>query len=461
MAVGEVTAGEAVLNGELSNGVLNGHVNGHTNGHTNGLVAPERPSSGIKVIIVGAGFGGLTAAIECHRQGHTVEMYESFRELKVLGDIISFGSNAGRIYRRWFTSSGDRISDRLDKLSIKLQNYGFNIHKYTGELIMNQRTPPSDPDAPVFNGHRGEIHATVFNYVKDELAIPIHLGCRITKYFETETEAGIVLDTGERATADVVIGADGVRSKARELVLGYVDAPKSSGYAVFRAWFPNTDMLADPETRRFCENGDTFNGWIGPDVHFLFSTIKNGSDCCWVLTHVDEHDIEESWSFPGKLEDVYKVFEGWDPLCKRIVSKTPEDKLVDWKLVYRDPLPRWVSDGGRTMLLGDSAHPFLPTSAQGATQAMEDGVTIAICLREAGKANITAATRAFQDIRYDRVKAVQKTGETTRDMWHKADWDKVKANPESMAMPREDWILGHDSEKHAEDVIAETLRKFS
>ena len=104
----------------------------------------------------------------------------------------------------------------------------------------------------------------------------------------------------------------------------------------------------------------------------------------------------------GKLEDVYKVFEGWDPLCKKIVSKTPEEKLVDWKLVYRDPLPRWVSDGGRTCLLGDSAHPFLPTSAQGATQATEDGVTVAICLREAGKSNVQAALRAFQDIQIGR-----------------------------------------------------------
>lgn len=125
--------------------------------------------------------------------------------------------------------------------------------------------------------------------------------------------------------------------KARTLVLGYEDKPKSSGYAVWRAWFPNTDMKADPRTAQFCDNGDTFNGWIGPDVHFLFSTIKNGSDCCWVLTHRDEHDIEESWSFPGRLEDVYKVLEGWDPMCKAIVEKTPS--LVDWKLVYRDPLP--------------------------------------------------------------------------------------------------------------------------
>jgi len=377
---------------------------------------PDRKPTGINVVIVGAGFGGLCAAIECYRQGHQVQIYESFQELKVLGDIISFGSNAGRIFRRWFTSDGKRISDRFDPLSIKLQNYGFNIHKWTGELVMNQRTPPPHEDAPVFNGHRGELHEVLFNYVKDELHIPINLGCRIDKYWETESQAGITLDSGENICADVVIGADGVRSKARELVLGYVDKPKSSGYAVFRAWFPNKDMLADPETAHFCNNGDTFNGWIGPEVHFLFSTIKNGSDCCWVLTHLDDADIEESWSFPGKLEDVYKVFEGWDPMCKRIVSKTPEEKLVDWKLVYRDPLPRWVSDGGRTMLLGDSAHPFLPTSAQGATQAMEDGVTIAICLREAGKNNIPAATRAFEDIRYERVKAVQKTGETTRDV---------------------------------------------
>jgi len=112
----------------------------------------------------------------------------------------------------------------------------------------------------------------------------------------------------------------------------------------------------------------------------------------------DEADIDESWSFPGKLEDVYKVLEGWDPICKAIVEKTPS--LVDWKLVYRDPLPRWVSDKGRIALLGDSAHPFLPTSAQGATQAMEDGVVIAVCLRKAqSKGRIPTAVRAYQDIR--------------------------------------------------------------
>jgi 2-polyprenyl-6-methoxyphenol hydroxylase-like FAD-dependent oxidoreductase len=268
------------------------------------------------------GFGGLTAAIECHRQGHNVAIYENFPELKSLGDIISFGPNAGRIFYRW----GDKgsIAQQMRDVSIDLQEYGFNIHKWTGELVCNQKSPPRVEESPVFNGHRGELHEIVFNHASKDLGIPIHLGCRVVGYFEDANKAGIELEDGRRITGDIVIGSDGVRSKARELVLGYTDKPKSSGYAVFRAWFPNTDMIKDPETAHFCNNGDTFNGWIGPDVHFLFSTIKNGSDCCWVLTHKDDHDIDESWSFPGKLEDVYKVFEGWDPLCKRIVSKTPE-----------------------------------------------------------------------------------------------------------------------------------------
>ncbi|EPE02439.1 fad binding domain protein [Ophiostoma piceae UAMH 11346] len=415
--------------------------------------------TGIKVIVVGAGFGGLTAAIECHRQGHDVEIYENFPELKVLGDIISFGSNAGRIFHRWGAQPGD-VAKRLRKVSIDLSKYGFRIHKYdTGEVVLHQKTPPPAEDAPVFNGHRGELHQIVFEHARDELHIPIHLGQHVEEYFEDGAQAGIKLKDGRKVYGDVVVGADGVRSKARTLVLGYEDKPKSSGYAVWRAWFSNKDMIADPRTREFCANGDTFNGWIGPDVHFLFSTIKGGSDCCWVLTHRDEHDIKESWSFPGKLEDVYKVLEGWDPTCKAIVEKTPS--VVDWKLVYRDPLPTWTSKQGRIILLGDAAHPFLPTSTQGATQAMEDGTTLAVCLRRAGKGNVPAALRVHQEIRYERVRAVQKTGETTRDKWHNTDWDKVKQDANAIALPREDWIHAFDAETHAEDVYDEILGKVS
>ncbi|KAI1340256.1 FAD/NAD(P)-binding domain-containing protein [Xylariaceae sp. FL0016] len=419
----------------------------------------SKPKSGIKVIIVGAGFGGLGAAIECHRQGHDVEIYESFPELKQLGDIISFGPNAGRIFHRW--ANGD-VTRRMRPLSIDLRKYGFNIHKYdTGEIVINQKTPEYSVEAPNFNGHRGELHEVVFSHAKDDLGIPIHLGQKILNYFEDEKESGIVLASGEKVTADVVLAADGVRSKARKIVLGYEDKPKSSGYAVWRAWFSNEEMLADPLTAEFCNNGDTFNGWIGPDMHLLFSTIKNGSDCCWVLTHPDEHDIDESWSFPGKLSEVKEAIKDWDPMCTRIISKTPEEALVDWKLVYRDPLPTWVSPKGRILLLGDSAHPFLPTSAQGATQALEDGVNIAVCLRRGGKDNVPISVRAHEKIRYERVRETQKTGESTRDMWHKTDWAQVKKNPEMIQFPRQDWIFNFDTEKNAEETYDEVVRELS
>ncbi|KAF4957337.1 hypothetical protein FSARC_11336 [Fusarium sarcochroum] len=416
--------------------------------------------SSIKVIIVGAGFGGLTAAIECHRQGHHVEIYESFAELKVLGDIISFGSNAGRIFYRW---SDGEIVDRLRPLCINLQDYGFRIHKWdTGEVVYHQKRPPPNPEAPVLNGHRGELHQVIFNYARDELGIPIHLGQRVSEYFENEHNAGIILNNGEKAS-DIrpvlyaMVTNFCSRSKARELVLGYIDKPKSSGYAIWRAWFSNKDMIADPRTKEFCENGDTFNGWIGQDVHFLFSTLKGGKDCCWVLTHKDDHDIDESWSFPGKIEEVLELLKDWDPTCRAIVEKTPS--LVDWKLVYRDPLPTWISKHGRIALLGDAAHPFLPTSAQGATQAMEDGVTIAVCLKRAGRDNIPGALKAHQSLRYDRVRAVQKTGESTRDLWHNTDWDKVKKDPSSIGFPREDWIHKFDAERYAEETFDSVFEK--
>lgn len=215
----------------------------------------DTPKTGIKVIVVGAGFGGLTAAIECHRQGHDVRIYESFPALKSLGDIISFGANAGRIFYRW---NDGKIAEKLQTLSHNLNDYGFRIHKYdTGEVVLTQPPAPKRPTAPVFNGHRGELHEVVFRYA-EELGIQIHLGARVKRYFEDVGKAGVELESGEtvyhhqiltiekkknglvltkgKVFGDVVLGADGVRSKARELVLGYDDKPKSSGYAIWRAW---------------------------------------------------------------------------------------------------------------------------------------------------------------------------------------------------------------------------------
>ena len=143
-------------------------------------------------------------------------------------------------------------------------------------------------------------------------------------------------------------------------------------------------------------------------------------------------------------------------MLQKILNATPSP-LIDWKLVYRDPLPTWISPNRRIALIGDAAHPFLPTSIQGASQAMEDGATMAVCLTRAGKSHIQEAVAAFEALRYERVRAAQKTGEQTRDTWHKANWDHVKKNPESMKLKRESWLLDFDAEKYAEENYAPTV----
>jgi hypothetical protein len=91
---------------------------------------------------------------------------------------------------------------------------------------------------------------------------------------------------------------------------------------------------------------------------------------------------------------------------------------------------------------------------------MEDGATIAVCLTRSGKSNVQEAVAVFEALRYERVRAAQKTGEKTRDDWHKADWKAAKANPESMMLKREEWLLNFDAEEYAEKYYTGTAARL-
>ncbi|KAM7218857.1 hypothetical protein V8F06_005737 [Rhypophila decipiens] len=407
----------------------------------------------IKIIIVGAGFAGLTAALELSRKGFSVLLLEKASIISQLGDIISFGQNSSRFFHNW-----PGIWDKLSPIIHKAEEVHY--HDWTGKFVTTQSFKQEHAAwGPRVNGHRGEIHKILFDFAKEQKNIEILLGKNIVDYFETEDGefAGVRTDQGEVLTADLVLAAEGVRSRGRKLVLGFEDKPLPSGYAVYRAWYPADKLLENPITKHLVENGDSHYAWIGRDVHFLSAAIHDGKQMSWVCTHKDEGDIEESWSFPGDYRDVATLLEGWDPVVTELVKATPEDRLFDYKLVFRDPLPRFVSlpvdgrGGGRTALIGDAAHPFLPTSIQGASQAMEDGVVLAACLDvvQVDKKRVKEAVKVWEKLRYDRVHEVQKTGVQTREQWHKADWEAIWKNPESMHLKREQWILDFDAEKDA------------
>ncbi|KAK4247597.1 hypothetical protein C7999DRAFT_41135 [Corynascus novoguineensis] len=418
---------------------------------------PRLPPSGISVIIVGAGFAGLTAAIECHRKGHSVVLLEKAAELRPLGDIISFGQNSSRFFDKW-----PGVREALEPLVHKSE--AVNFFSWDGRFVTTQSFAEEHRAwGSRVNGHRGEIHAAVLRHALD-CGINVRLGRNVVRYFEEEdgSLAGVETDDGERLTADVVLAAEGVRSRGRQLVLGFDDRPQPSGYAVYRAWFPADEVRKNEKTRHLVEHGDSHNGWIGQDVHFLAAAIKDGREMSWVCTHKDEGGIEESWQFPGRIDDVLKVVKGWDPVVVELVKMTPPERLFDYKLVFRDPLPTFISPKARTALIGDAAHPFLPTSIQGASQAMEDGVALAACLDRAGKGRVQEALRVWERIRYERVHKIQLTGITTREQWHKADWDAISKNPESLHLKREAWILNFDAEADAYasyDAVRDELEK--
>ncbi|KAK3388326.1 hypothetical protein B0T20DRAFT_365128 [Sordaria brevicollis] len=469
------------------------------------------PPTTLHILIVGAGFAGLSAAIECHRKGHRVTLFEkvsSIEDITRYGDIISFDPNGSRVFEKWIFSSdpspseggsgayegkGISVAERMEALA--RQTTWLDLFHYQGEFVTRQGFEREKKWGRRINGHRGELHRLIWEFVeskKGKGGIEVRWGVRVLDYFEGEGDAtdqkggggyaGVVIKTEdgkeEKVTGDVVLAAEGVRSRGRKLVLGLEsdEQPKSSGYAVYRAWFPSEDVVAkNPVTKHLVENGDQHQGFIGPDIHFLASSIKNGSEINWVFTHIDDGNIEESWQFPGKPEEALTYLEGWCPVVRELVKATPPGRLIDYKLVYREPLPTFVSPKGRIALIGDAAHPFLPTSIQGASQSIEDGSVVAACLQLAHHSNkygqlakeqmVPTALKAFEKLRYERVHKAQANGPKMRERWHKANWDGpdgVWNNPERIWLMREEWLLGFDSEADAYarwSEVVEEIRK--
>ena len=218
---------------------------------------------------------------------------------------------------------------------------GWKITRYDG-VVLGESRPPAGfqfpKDAPLYDCHRADMHRLLFETAA-RMGATLHLGSRVEKYAEDDDGAEVTVN-GKTWRGDVVIGADGVKSRARMPVIGYEDKTLASGYALYRAFFDANIIKNDPLTSHLVlDDDDARTGWIGPDVHAIVSTIKRGKEFNWVLTHRDESGIDESWVFPGKTEEALKCIEGWDPVIRRVVELTPKESLLDWKLMFREPLP--------------------------------------------------------------------------------------------------------------------------
>lgn len=407
----------------------------------------------LHVLIVGGGFGGLTAAIECRRRGMDVTVIETYPTSLAYGDIIDFFPNGGRIIEAW---EDGRVGRALMRVCIN-QGDQLQYCKADGTVIWAEDWILEPHHFwRQYGGHRGQMHKVILEYA-EELGVEFRYGDRVVRYVDDGArKPGVVTASGREYSADVVVAADGPRSVSRQQVLGLPDTKVNSGYAIFRAHFNLTEEhRKNPALEIFCDpTTDMTKLWVAKDLHMIIYTWNKGKDIGWVLTHKDTEDIGESWSFPGKKADVLACLAegGFEQRLSEVVQATPDAKIVDYKLVWRDPLATWLSPSARTVVIGDAAHCHLPTSAQGGSQAMEDGVALAVCLRRAA-GDVPLALRVMERIRFNRSHVTHMASITVRDGYHNFDFDGdgILENPQVLNLPRPEWVIEYDIERESEE----------
>ncbi len=330
--------------------------------------------------------------------GHDVVVYEKVRQFRRLGDSLGLGENALKLLRRWGDAAGSDLYARLTSIGNAAET--MQIRRWhDGQVLAEQ--PLMDMAGRI--GHRGDYHEAFLAGVR-AAGIAVHMGREVVSYEEadegddgrvvvrfvdrTDSDSDAASSTPTPAAADLVVGADGIKSCARALVLGFTDAPRSSGYACFRAYVPGAHLREDERCRPFVDH-DCVNIWIGLDRHLIQNTLRGGAEFNWIVTRriADDPAREramlesESWFRPGDMAEVRRCLADVDPRIRAAVENTDPDACLDWIICYRDPLPTWVSARShRIALLGDSCHAHLPTSAQGASQATESAAVLAVCL---------------------------------------------------------------------------------
>ena len=354
-------------------------------------------------LVVGAGVGGLTAALALARAGLLVTVVEQAQALGEVGAGLQVSPNATRVLFHLGLEAGlSALTFSPEAVEARGWQRGQEIRRAPLGETARERY-----GFPYFHMHRADLVSVLGQACRAEPRIQLRLGEAVAAC-EGDGTPSLVLASGERLEADVLVGADGLRSIVREALFGPA-APRFTGNVAWRGLIP-AERLEGADIRPVAAL------WMGPGAHFVHYFVRGGTLVNFVGVVEADDWREESWSSRGKAADLRRDFSGWHPTVRRIVEAAPEDACFRWALFDRDPLPKWSR--GAVTLLGDACHPTLPFMAQGACMAIEDAAVLAACLSGCRRGELSAALSRYEDLRRPRTAGIQADSRRNARIYH-------------------------------------------
>jgi salicylate hydroxylase len=317
----------------------------------------------LHALIIGAGIGGLTAALALQRVGCRVSVYEQVAELGEVGAGVTITPNACHVLNHL-------LGEELVRHIAHVPRSGAIKHYKTGEILIDTERgdlPRQKYGADYCQVHRADLHAALAAAVHTNDHDCLHVNSCFTALTESGQDVTAVLADNRPVTGDILIGCDGIRSAVRQALWG-ADEARFTGYIAWRGLVPTAGLDPDylvPDSAAFAGPGRTFTRY----------KVRQGTLYNFVAFSRREQWATESWSERADIAEVLAEFADFAPEALAILAAVPPDQCFKWGLFDRPPLARWTR--GRATLLGDAGHPMTPFLAQGAAMAIEDGMVLA------------------------------------------------------------------------------------
>jgi salicylate hydroxylase len=353
----------------------------------------------MRVAIVGAGMGGLTLALALEEAGIDYRIFEREPRPTEFGAGIHVAPNGVRLLARM------GLADRLAELGVRpvtIESRRWQDGTVLGSTSLG-REFEERYGTPYYVMHRVALHREL-----QRLVPPYRLYCDRTCVAVTDLGDGAQLRfaDGTVETADLVVGADGIRSVVRRAVRQ--DEPVYSGYVAYRGLVRAVDVpRVFPQPRLVL--------WLGPERHCVSYPISADLINVVAVTPAPPRS-HRVWSVPGEPNAVRAAYRGWDDAVQSLLGGLT--RVTEWALYDQDPADNWSTS--RVTLLGDAAHALLPFVAQGANMAFEDAVVLAACLRDAPE-DIPGALRRYEEHRRPRTAQIQSEARCNAVTYHLPD----------------------------------------